>query len=174
MDQYRGVRVGIAIECEGGYFAGGGGGGWTYDRDGKKVRQFAGSGGEKHVENFIQAVRSRKTRELKAPVAGGHTSSALCHLANISHRLGTRAALPELKAQVGPRADVAETLDRFETHLAANGVDLQQVQPILGPVLDFLPDEERFASGSEYDLGAWANRLLRDDYRPPFVVPEKL
>jgi hypothetical protein len=172
MDQYRGVRVGIAIECEGGYFAGGGGGGWTYDREGKKVRQFAGSGGEKHVENFIQAVRSRKPQELKAPVAGGHVSSALCHLANISHRLGTQASLPELKAHVRSRADVAETLERFEAHLAANGVDLLQVKPALGPALEFLPDEERFASSSEYDLGAFANRLIRGAYRPPFVVPE--
>ena len=81
MDHYRGVRIGIAIECENGYFAGGGGGGWTYDRDGKRVKQFAGSGGDKHVENFIKAVRSRKTQQLRAPVSGGHTSSALCHLA---------------------------------------------------------------------------------------------
>jgi predicted dehydrogenase len=174
MDHYRGVRVGIVIECENGSFAGGGGGGWTYDRNGKRVRQFAGSGGDTHVENFIQAVRSRKSQELKAPVAGGHTSSALCHLANISHRMGTHLTQPELRAQAGSRADVAETLDRFETHLAANGVDLLQARPVLGPVLDFLPDEERFASASEYDLGAWANRLIRDDYRPPFVVPEKL
>jgi hypothetical protein len=65
-------------------------------------------------------------------------------------------------------------LDRLEGHLGANGVDLRQARPVLGPVLDFLPDEERFASQSEYDVGAWANRLLRDDYRPPFVVPEKL
>jgi predicted dehydrogenase len=174
LDHYRGVRIGIVIECEDGYFAGGGGGGWIHDRDGKRVKQLASSGGDKHVENFIQAVRSRKSEELKAPVAGGHTSSALCHLANISHRLGTQLAPPELKAQAGSRADVAEALGRFETHLAANGLDLAQVRPTLGPVLDFLPDEERFASGSDYDLGAWANRLIRDDYRPPFVVPETL
>jgi len=174
LDHYRGVRIGIVIECEDGYFAGGGGGGWIHDRDGKRVKQLASSGGAKHVENFIQAVRSRKSQELKAPVAGGHTSSALCHLANISHRLGTQLAGSELKAHVSSRADVAEALDRFETHLAANGVDLAPVKPTLGPVLDFLPDQERFASSSEYDLGAWANRLIRDDYRPPFVVPEKL
>jgi predicted dehydrogenase len=173
MDHFRGVRIGIAVECENGYFAGGAGGGWVYDRDGKRVKQFASSGGDKHVENFIQAVRSRKTQDLKAPVAGGHTSSALCHLANISHRLGTQMTQPELKAQTSSRADVAETLDRFETHLAANGVDLAQSKPTLGPVLGFLPDEERFASSSEYDLGAWANRLIRDDYRPPYVVPDR-
>jgi predicted dehydrogenase len=174
MDQYRGVRIGIVIECENGTFAGSAGGGWIYDGDGKRVRQFSGSGGDKHVENFIQAVRSRKPEELKAPLLGGHTSSALCHLANISHRLGTQVGAPRLKDKVGSRADVAETLDRFETHLAANGVDLEQAEPVLGPVLEFLPDQEQFASSSEYDLGAWANRLARDEYRPPFVVPEKL
>jgi predicted dehydrogenase len=174
MDQYRGVRIGIVIECENGYFAGGGGGGWTYDRAGKRVRQFEGSGGDQHVLNFIQAVRSRKAEQLKAPLAGGHISSALCHLANISHRLGTAAAPPELKAQAGSRPEVADAVGRFEAHLAANGVDVGQARPVLGPVLDVLPDEERFATRSEYDLGTWANRLLRDTYRPPFVIPEKL
>ncbi|MHC4756754.1 MAG: Gfo/Idh/MocA family oxidoreductase, partial [Planctomycetota bacterium] len=28
---YKGIRIGIVIECENGYFAGGGGGGWIYD-----------------------------------------------------------------------------------------------------------------------------------------------
>jgi hypothetical protein len=174
MDQYRGVRIGIVIECENGHFAGGSGGGWTYDRDGKRVRQFEGSGGDTHVLNFIQAVRSRKADELTAPLGGGHVSSALCHLANISHRLGTAMTPPELTAQAGSRPEVADAVGRFEAHLAANGVDVGQARPVLGPVLDVLPDEERFATGSEYDLGAWANRLLRDEYRPPFVVPEKL
>jgi predicted dehydrogenase len=174
MDHYRGVRIGVAIECEQGTFAGGAGGGVIYDRDGKRVKSFTSSGGDAHVENFIQAVRSRKSQDLKARIAGGHLSSALCHLGNISYRLGTQAAQAEVKTQAGSRADVAETLDRFESHLIANGVDLAQARPTLGPVLTLLPDRERFASSSEYDLGAWANRLLRDTYRPPFVVPEQV
>jgi hypothetical protein len=83
-------------------------------------------------------------------------------------------AQAEVKTQAGSRADVAETLVRFESHLIANGVDLAQARPTLGPVLTLLPDRERFANSSEYDLGAWANRLLRDTYRPPFVVPEQV
>jgi len=79
---------------------------------------------------------------------------------------------PDLKALAGSRADVAETIDRYASHLAANGVDPAQAASTLGPVLDILPEAERFASTSEYDIGAWANRLLRDGYRPPFVVPE--
>jgi len=43
-----------------------------------------------HYANFIQAVRSRKTEELNAPVETAHFSSALAHLGNIAYRLGRR------------------------------------------------------------------------------------
>ena len=56
------------------------------------------------------------------------------------------------------RPDVTETIERLESHLAANGVDLAQAKPTLGPVLTLLPGEERFASSSEYDIGAFAKR----------------
>jgi predicted dehydrogenase len=174
MDHYRGVRIGISIECEQGYFTGGGGGGIVYDNDGKRIKALPSAGGGDHIPNFIQAVRSRKAQDLKAPILGGHLSSALCHLGNISYRLGAEAPLAELKAQTASRADVAETVERFASHLAANGTDLEQATPVVGPVLEFLPGEERFASRAEYDTGAWANRLLKDDYRHPFVVPEKV
>jgi len=41
-----------------------------------------------HFANFIDCVRSRKTAELKAPLEDGHLSTTLCHLGNISYRLG--------------------------------------------------------------------------------------
>ena len=43
-------------------------------------------------ENFIQAVRSRKEEDLDAHVFEGHVSSGLCHLANISYRLGEKSS----------------------------------------------------------------------------------
>ncbi len=43
-----------------------------------------------HFENFIHCVRSRKREELYCEVEEGHLSSTLCHLANISYRLGRR------------------------------------------------------------------------------------
>lgn len=174
MDQYRGVRIGMVVECEGGYFAGGAGGGVVYDPDGKRMKGLPSAGGGSHVQNFIDAVRSRKPEDLKAPVLGAHYSSALCHLANISHRLAAAAPLEQVKAQVASRADVAETVDRFASHLAANGLDQTQLTAAMGPVLELQPAAERFVSQSDYDIGAWANRLLRDDYRPPFVVPEQV
>jgi predicted dehydrogenase len=41
-----------------------------------------------HFENFIECVRSRKPSNLKAPILEGHLSSTLCHLGNVSYRLG--------------------------------------------------------------------------------------
>jgi len=39
-----------------------------------------------HMQNFLDAVRSRKYKDLNAEVAIGTNSAALCHLANISYR----------------------------------------------------------------------------------------
>jgi hypothetical protein len=41
-----------------------------------------------HWANFIDAVRSRKTSDLNAPIDEGAISTTLVHLANISYRLG--------------------------------------------------------------------------------------
>ena len=43
--------------------------------------------GQTHFENFISCVRSRKPDALNAPLEGGHLSTTLCHLANISYRV---------------------------------------------------------------------------------------
>jgi hypothetical protein len=45
------------------------------------------AGGD-HFANFIEAVRSRDRTKLHAEIEEGHKSSALCHLANVSYRLG--------------------------------------------------------------------------------------
>lgn len=50
---------------------------------GKTARMF-------HRENFIQALRSGRSEELSADILQGHLSSALCHLGNISYRLGRK------------------------------------------------------------------------------------
>jgi predicted dehydrogenase len=44
--------------------------------------------GDAHFENFIECVRSRKAENLRAPLADGHFSTTLCHLGNISYRVG--------------------------------------------------------------------------------------
>jgi len=44
--------------------------------------------GDPHFANFIDAVRSRKAENLTAEIEEGHLSASLCHLANISFRVG--------------------------------------------------------------------------------------
>jgi predicted dehydrogenase len=41
-----------------------------------------------HIGNFLNACRSRKQSDLNCDVEQGHVSAGLCHLANISYRLG--------------------------------------------------------------------------------------
>jgi predicted dehydrogenase len=47
-----------------------------------------GDAGQAHFENFIECMRSRKSENLKAPIEEGHFSTTLCHLGNISYRVG--------------------------------------------------------------------------------------
>lgn len=174
MDNYKGVRIGIIVKCEGGYFAGGAGGGWIYDNYGVKIKQFSSSGGENHHMNFINAVRSRKVEDLNADILEGHLSSALCHIGNISHRLGTLTPPNEIRESIKMMPNVSDTFERFADHLFSNWVDISVDKAVLGPWLELDVEKEKFKTESEFDLGYWANKLVREEYREPFVVTEKI
>ena len=49
-----------------------------------------GSGGGGHFAYFIRALRSGRKEDITADIEGGHLSTALCHMANISYRLGRK------------------------------------------------------------------------------------
>ncbi|HEV57464.1 MAG TPA: Gfo/Idh/MocA family oxidoreductase, partial [Phycisphaerales bacterium] len=164
MDVFRGTRAGTVVVCEGGYFVGG----WAYDNEGKRIRQFQRTGGAGHQANFIEAVRSRKVADLNADVLDGHLSSALCHMGNVSHRVGRRASLEQVRRAVAGNAYLTESVERLEQHIRANEVDLETTPLILGADLAMDPKREVFTG----PLSEQANRLVRRDYREPFVVPE--
>ena len=44
--------------------------------------------GQRHFENFISSMRSRRPGELRASLEEGHLSTSLCHIGNISYRVG--------------------------------------------------------------------------------------
>jgi predicted dehydrogenase len=170
MDNYKGARVGIVVECEEGYFSGGGGGGWIFDNSGKKVKQFKGTGGKDHQQNFLDAVRSRKPGDLNAEVEKGHLSSAMCHMGNISHRLGGVKSREEIWERIQGNKELAATFERFEKHLEANKVDIKAQATTLGPVLTMDPAKEQF----DKELSAQANAFIKREYREPFVIREKV
>ena len=128
MDNYHGAGVGIVVECEGGllvipsYSTAN-----VVDPQGKEIKKFSGS--SSHMENFLAAVRSRKTTDLHADILEGHLSSALCHTANISYRLGQPQSAEAIQDAVKNNPDLTEMLGRMEKHLAANKVDLRKTRP---------------------------------------------
>ena len=166
MPNYKGVRIGNVIECEGGYFCGG----YAYDKDGKKVKQFTRDKGRQHQPNFIKALRSRKSDDNKADILKGHLSSALCHMGNISHRVGEYLSADEAAKRVADNPLLAEAVGRMMQHLEANGVDLKAVPLTLGPALAMDPKTERFTG----EKSAMANLLVKRNYREPFVLPDEV
>jgi hypothetical protein len=167
MDNLRGVNDGgVIVECENGYFAGG----WAYDKAGKKIKQFRLTEGAGHHENFIQAVRSRKASDLNAEVLEGHLSAALCHMGNVSYRLGKEAARAAIVERIEGNKDLGEAFERFQEHLLVNAVDVKQTPRALGPWLTMDPQTERFTG----EFAERANVLARGTYREPFVVPEQV
>ena len=173
MDNYHGIRIGVVIHCENGFFAGGDGGGWIYDNAGKKIRQFTGSGGvTEHAVNFIEAVRSRKKTDLAGDIEEGHVSSALCHLGNISYRLGTELDIRSARETVSGKRWEEEAFMKFCAHLNDNGVSLSDRTVKMGPRLEMRPEAESWLGHADYDLAYFANRMLKTAYRKPFVIPE--
>jgi len=61
-------------------------------KQGLQLPEVGGNGSGDHFGNFIEAVRARDPKLLNADVEEGHLSAALCHLANISFRLGRTLA----------------------------------------------------------------------------------
>ena len=128
-----------------------------------------GPGGGNHFANFIEAVRSRNVQDLNADIEQGHLSSALCHLANISYRLGERVPfVPRTKA-FGQDKLAYEELMSMEEHLAGeNGLKLQAETYTLGARLQVDAQRETITNRSD------AAELLTRRYRKPFVVPERV
>ncbi len=124
--------------------------------------------GPGHFENFIAAVRSRKVEDLNADILEGHFSAALCHLANISYRLGHDVPFNKPAKAIGDDKQAYETLARMEEHLKDNGIALDGLNYRLGRKLAFDAATESFVGDSE------ANQLLTRAYRAPYVVPERI
>lgn len=166
MDEYRGVSVGNVIDCEGGsvvtteYFTA-----TAYDKAGKVVKEFKGS--DRHMQNFVDVVRSRKVANLYGPILEGHVSSALCHLGNISHVLGKATAPDAIREKVKGNAPLAEAYGRMAEHLAKNNVDLKKTPLAYGVPLTLGP---KGTEGFTGEFAKAATPLLTRHYRAPYVV----
>ena len=173
MGKFRGQSKGVVIDCEGGYFAGDASGGAFFDRQGKKIQDIADGDSPKaletaHLSSFVAAVRSRKASDLAAEALEGHRSTACCHMANVSHRLGKQSSPDAVRAATTGNAELADAFDRCREYLRRNGVDLDATPATLGPWVTLDAKQGRFVG----DFADAANELSRRVYREPFVVPE--
>lgn len=196
MDKYRGASVGVVVQYEKGYVvvpdynnAA------VFDNDNKLIRKYGNPPGVKdmvesnpipeseknkkadsrtsekeegHFGNFISCVRNRKAADLNGKIIDGHISSALCHTANISYRLGKTASPDELREKFKGNKEALDSLERLATHLKANDVDINVDKLTLGEFLKMDPKTEKFIDN------AAADKQLTREYRAPYVVPEKV
>ncbi|HXG10243.1 MAG TPA: Gfo/Idh/MocA family oxidoreductase [Gemmataceae bacterium] len=135
--------------------------------DGEVIQRFSGGTYDAHFGNFVEAVRSRKAEHLNADILEGHLSSALCHLGNISYRLGELVPFNKQTQAFGDNKEAVETFTRMVEHLKENSVPLDSTMYRLGPKLMIDPKTETFINNPA------ANAQLTREYRKGFVVPDK-
>ena len=126
--------------------------------------------------SFIDCVRRRDPDSVNGDAETAHYSAALCHLGNISYRLGTTAPARQRPALLGDDPRVLESFAMLRENLemayqmagdeAADVVS--KLSFTVGKPLVFDAKTERFVGDDA------ANRLLTRPYRPPFVVPERV
>ena len=135
-----------------------------------EVKEFTpvGPGGD-IFGNFIQCMRTRKVDELQADILEAHYSSTLCHLANISYRVGAATPFAELASSFKGNDAALESLERAKEHLAVdNELTLKNEPAKAGKFLKFDGETERFIDDKN------ANALLTREYRAPFIVPSNV
>jgi len=118
--------------------------------------------------NFVEAVRAGDRGKLRADISEGHPSAALCHLGNISYRLGETASVDSIKAAFGDDPVIANAVNDVMQNTTDALPGLTDPQYTLGPKLAFNPQTETFVSNTA------ADKLLTREYRAPYIVPENV
>lgn len=117
--------------------------------------------------SFIAAMRSRRPEDNNCDAEVAHYSAALCHLANISYRLGKQVPYTkDAPKEAGDNKIVRETFDKIRANIEGVGISLKDATYTLGRDLKFDPQSEQFLGDDA------ANSLLTRPYRAPYVVPE--
>jgi predicted dehydrogenase len=106
-----GFENGNVFYCENGYMLLGAGGWRVFgERDAAGPTSGGSERDEAHVRNFLECVRSRD--QPNAPIEEGHYSALLCHLGNISYRVGRRLRYDPQRETIPGDAEAARLLTR--------------------------------------------------------------
>ncbi|MBX3399151.1 MAG: Gfo/Idh/MocA family oxidoreductase [Gemmataceae bacterium] len=140
--------------------------GVAYTPDGVKVKEFKGGGDQSHFDNFLKAARANDYKLLNCDVEEGHLSAALCHLGNISYRLGTACTMDQPTDAFTGCKDAVAALERMKDHIKDNGVNLAEAKGLMGVTLKIDPKTEKFVGHAK------ANDMLFREYRKGFDIVE--
>lgn len=165
--QSQGANTANIIVCEHGFVDMGNQ--VAYDNNGRKIRDFEGER-VNSILHFLEAIRSRKQEDIRTPILEGHLSAALCHMGNISYRVGQEASYEEIEDVFKKDYEIHDALERTRQHLGANGINMRELPVILGPWLNMDSKKESFVG----EHASKANKYISRDYREPFVVREQV
>jgi predicted dehydrogenase len=140
--------------------------GIAYSNDGTVIDRWKGD--ENHMENFVKAVRSGKVEDLNADILEGHYSSALCHLGNISYRLGQQQPFSKKIGAFGDNKEAGAIFESLCDHLGDHNLKLNDMNYMLGRKLMIDPKTETFLGAADADA------MLTREYRKGFEVPDKV
>jgi len=116
--------------------------------------------------SFTNAMRTRNPKDNNCDAEIAHYSAALCHLGNISYRLGNQVPYnKEAPKEAGNNAIVRESFAKIRDNIAGVGIKLDSAEYTLGRTLTMDPKTEQFVGDDA------ANALLTRQYRAPYVVP---
>jgi predicted dehydrogenase len=159
-----GVLIGDVFECADGWlviptYSSG----VAYSPKGELIQKFGGGNDNDHFRNFIDAVKANDPSKLNATALDGHLSASLCHLPNISYRLGKPEAM-STNEPVGKFECANEAWRRTREHLKENAVRIDEEKLVVGKTLNVDPKAETIVNDPE------ACKLLTREYRKPFVI----
>ncbi len=162
-----GPGSGYVVACQGGYLLGQRQSAIATDRKGKKIRDFKGGNIVKlHIQNFFDAMRSRRSEDLKAEALIGHYSTGWCNLANVGYQTATTFDEAQLSS-IGSHIEVWPKLVE-ELRSQLKPLDLSVSDLRVSPKLHHDAKTEKFV-GEHAEV---ANGYLKRNYRGGYEVPE--
>ena len=122
------------------------------------------------MKNYFDAVKSRNHEDLNADVEQSHLGCVMLHTGNNSLRVGKPADPNKITEACSNTEEGKHHWEDTMEHLRSNGVDLKVEKATLGPWLTYDKKTERFTGEHAEE----ANKLVKESYRDPYVIPENV
>lgn len=118
----------------------------------------------RHRENFINAVRSRRSTDIASRIRVAERSAAIAHLANLSHRTGKKIPVASMEELTAENPILQTILSDQGKQLSDWGITAPEYN--VGRVIDFDPVTTKITTP---DIDP---TLIQRHCRPDFKFPD--